>query len=79
MSRSDYINCICGYHGSGSNCSEQRFKPKCEGCGFDRETYKKRMEALRQQPLKEVGLPARGRLLRDWGVRTQWELWGWMV
>lgn len=58
-------NCLCGEQGRNRDEGECKRRKTCDGCGFDRKEYIRRISLLRERGLTEIGEQRKEHLRKD--------------
>lgn len=69
-------NCLCGEQGRNRNEGECKRRKTCDGCGFDRTEYMRRINLLHDRGLTEIGEHRKEHLLKEFKANVSTPLYG---
>lgn len=69
-------NCLCGESGKNRDVRVCNKRQSCDGCGFDRDEYRRRINIIRRGGLREISFKHKSDLIHKYGIRTDSTLRG---
>ena len=69
-------NCLCGDQGRNRNEGECNRRKSCEGCGFDRKEYMRRINLIHDSGLTAIGEHRKEHLLKEFKTDVARPLYG---
>lgn len=69
-------NCLCGDQGRNRNEGECKRRKSCDGCGFDRKEYMRRINLIHERGLKKIGTLRKEQLQKEYHANVSIPLYG---